>query len=232
LLADFLQRHDGNLFWRVNPFDPLARSIAVPGAIDDHTHVLDLNGESERVLAGWAESYRRGARKAERGGLSVCPAENEDDWRQYFDLYLDSLGRWGDRATERYDWELFRIMSVSRTGRIRLWLAWHEGRVVSGALCLYGPRHVSYWHGATLASYLPRHPVQLLFREIIRDASSRAFRWLDLNPSGGLAGVEEFKNRLGAARMPCPYMTISADGVQSPEAHPQWFRCFGRQVPL
>lgn len=211
LLVEFLLRRPRNLFWRINPFDPLAEGLRIPGIVSDHTHVLDLDEGCERIFAGWAESYRRAARKAEKIGIAVRLAESESDWRQYFGLYCDSLNRWGARTTEVYGWEFFRILAASRSGRIRLWLAWHEGRAVSGALCLYGPKHVSYWHGATLASYLPRHPVQLLFQEIIRDACSRSFRWLDLNPSGGLRGVEEFKSRLGAVRISSPYVTMSID---------------------
>jgi hypothetical protein len=46
--------------------------------------------------------------------------------------------------------------------------------------------------------------MNLLMAEAIRDASLRGYRWFDFNPSGGHAGVQDFKRRFGAIPLAAP----------------------------
>ena len=208
LLAGLLARGVGGLVWRVNPHDPTTEGIALPPAVADVTHVLDLRPGFEAVHHRWTKGHASAARKAEREGVTVAVAASPDAWRAYYAIYEDSLARWGEGASSRYGWPLFEALAACDPRGVRLWLAWHDGEVVAGALCLYARRHVAYWHGAALASRFDLRPVNLLLREAIRDACERGYGVFDFNPSGGHEGVVAFKRSFGAEARPAPVITV------------------------
>ncbi|MHC5114933.1 MAG: GNAT family N-acetyltransferase [Planctomycetota bacterium] len=207
-LVDWLTRSAGPIAWRVNPFDPEQVSAApADGVTADATHALDLAAGYDGLEAAWKRrggAVLRKARSAERRGVTVRTADGEDDWRAYFAVYEDSLARWGDRASSRYDWPLFDRIRARASGHETLWLAEVDGRVVAGALCFASRCITSYWHGATLASFFDRRPVNLLMLAAIRDACARGATWFDFGPSGAHAGVARFKASFGATLLPCP----------------------------
>jgi CelD/BcsL family acetyltransferase involved in cellulose biosynthesis len=179
--------------WRVNPYDPNVGSVDVRGATVDETHVVALPATFDDTFRRWSKGAKAAVKQSEREGVEVRTARSESDWRAYHDVYVDSLRRWGDHATSRYDWTLFAALARRPSERVRLWLAERQGSVIAGALCLYARRHVVYWHGAALDAHFKHRPVNLLMYESIRDACARGFAWFDFNPSGGHEGVSAFK---------------------------------------
>ncbi len=202
----------GEVKWRVNPFAPSPSQSLLEKAQDDFTQALHLSSPFDKILDGWSKSRRYNARKAEREGVKVSTAESRSEWEEYFEAYEDSLERWGEDASSRYHWPLFEALRAEEEG-VELWVSRFDGRVVSGALCLYAGNHVAYWHGATLREYFDVNPVDILFREAIRDACDRGLEWFDFNPSGGHEGVVKFKKRFGPERLPAPM--IKQDSLTS-----------------
>jgi CelD/BcsL family acetyltransferase involved in cellulose biosynthesis len=188
-----------NILLRMNPFDPLWSAIEpLPWTRRDFTQALDLAAGFESVWRGAHQGHRRAVQHAERAGVRVEPAEDARDWEAYYAVYQDSRARWGEASQSNYSRDLYRSLQRRQSDCLRLWVARFEGRVVSGAVCLYHNRHAVYWMGATLQEHLGLRASHLLHCEILRDACRRGLRWYDLNPSGGLAGVVEFKRRFGA----------------------------------
>jgi predicted N-acyltransferase len=181
--------------------------------VQDETHCLDLSIGFERIVKAGTKEHARAARKARRAGVSVRLAESENDWRAYFQAYVSSHARWGALATRFYPWKFFAVLFKRRSPNIRLWLAIHENEIVAGAICLYSPRTVVYWHGAALASHFALRPVNLLLHEIIKDASEHGFRWFDFNPSGGLEGVKNFKKSFGATALASDVLQMTSPAV-------------------
>jgi CelD/BcsL family acetyltransferase involved in cellulose biosynthesis len=192
------------LWWRLNPYEPLAATLREHAVEPDETHVIPLAGGFAAVEAGATHGHRSSARKARREGVVTRKAVGVADWRAYYGLYEDSLARWGDAASSHYSRSLFDELQRLEPGFVELWLASLDNRVIAGALCLYAPRQVACWHAAALASFFDLRPVNLLYFDAIRDACSRGLDWFDLNPSGGHEGVREFKRRFGALPLPAP----------------------------
>jgi lipid II:glycine glycyltransferase (peptidoglycan interpeptide bridge formation enzyme) len=107
-----------------------------------------------------------------------------------------------------YPLGFFRRLYENRSGHEILWLAFKDEEPLCGALCFYWNRHAVYWHGASSARYFHLKPNNLLFWEIILDAMRKGHAVFDFNPSGGYAGVESFKERFGAERLPAPVITV------------------------
>jgi Acetyltransferase (GNAT) domain len=213
LLVDWLTRQQrSSLVWRLNPYDPLCFKAGVIQNVQvksDETHAIRLDKSPDEILKGFKTTYRSQIRKAVQSGqFSVEQATTLADWRAYFEVYQDSLQRWGNKSEDGYAWRLFEGMFKLQSPNVRLWLARHEGRIISGDLCLYSPKHVAYWHGSTLKDYLRTAVSKLLKFEVIKDAHSRGHAWYDLNPSAGLEGVKFFKEGFNAEVLPAPVVYV------------------------
>ena len=198
----------GSVQWLGNPIDPVAGASPPAGALQ-YTDAIALQGDMAAVLARWSKGHRAALNQARRAGVQVRLATSLADWHAYFTVYEDSLRRWGTRATSHQSLEVFEALCGLQSPNVRLWLATHEERVVAGAVCLYAPRHVSYWHGAALERAFDVRPVNLLLHEAIRDACERGLSWFDLGLSGGHEGVRAFKRSFGAVPLPCVSVAIT-----------------------
>lgn len=206
-LGAYMTKELGDLVWRANPYDRFASEIGASIGTKDVTHALELSTDFEAILKGWKEGHRRAARKARREGVTVRSASTLEDWRAYYEVYEDSLRRWGNTASSIYGWKIFNEMFRQRSSKIRLWLSLYEEKLVAGALCVYSKRHVAYWHGAALEDYFHLRPVNLLMYEAIKDACDRGYAWFDFNPSGEHEGVRVFKRKFGARELECPVVS-------------------------
>jgi hypothetical protein len=206
-LCRFLQTGVGNLQWRLNPYDVNLAELCVVGKRDE-THVLDLSHGFDAIFRGWTKGHSSAARKAQKAGVTVRFAQDVRDWRSYYAAYEDSLRRWADKASGRYEWRFFETLFRRASPHVRLWLAEANGEIVAGALCFYARTHVVYWHGAALETYFNLRPVNLLMFEAIKHSCENGFRWFDFNPSGAHEGVAAFKRSFGATARLCPVVTI------------------------
>ena len=205
LLSDLLTKRYARLDWRRNPFDGAAARAGVAAVDGDATQALELGGDFDAGFRRWSKGHRAAVRQAQREGVCVAVAETEADWRAYFAIYEKTLERWGDKATSRYGWELFD--ALRRRGEfVRLWLARTDAEPIAGALCLYAPKTVSYWHGAALEDWRRVRPAHLLMYAAIRDACERGLKWFDFNPSGGHEGVMAFKKSFGCLDLKAPLL--------------------------
>jgi hypothetical protein len=203
LVAHLVEEVPG-LVWRVSPWDELALAASAGLGEAEHTRALRLEAGFEALEARFSTGARWGARRAAREGLEIGIAIELDEWRAYYAAYLDSLARWGERATSRYDFDLFARIRARDAEGARLFVARLRGEVVAGALVLHAPSHAAWWHGAALAAHLRKQPMHLLLHAAIRDACEQGLAVFDMGPSHGHAGVEAFKRAYAAEPLPCP----------------------------
>lgn len=204
LLCEYLTVKLKNLQLRLNPYDEIALRSGIKFNKYDETHALSLVCGFDEIFAGWTKGHSSAARKARKEGVRIRIGSTLDDWQAYCQVYLDTLRRWGDRASSSYSEHLFLQMFQKRSSNIKLWLAFYEDKVVAGAVCFYAGRHAVYWHGAALEETFKLRPVNLLMYEVIKDACENGYEWFDFNPSGGHPGVVAFKKSFGARPLPCP----------------------------
>lgn len=205
-LAAYLVDEVPGLVWRVSPWDDLAVAATAGLGEAEQTRALRLEGGFEALASGFSSGARWGARRAAREGIEIGIAIDLEEWRAYYAAYVDSLARWGDRATSRYDWDLFAQIRARDAESARLWVARLRGEVVAGALVFHAPAHAAWWHSAAVAAHLRKQPMHLLLHAMIRDACEQGLAVFDMGPSHGHSGVEEFKAAYGAEPFPCPLL--------------------------
>jgi len=159
---------------------------------------LDLRNGFDVQFKKWSKGHRSAAKKGIRDGVIVKRAKTLEEWHQYYDVYLDSLRRWGDTASSRYPWELFNSIFELHDDRIVLWIAIFGEDVVAGSLCFYGLRHIAYWHGASMESHFDIKAPHVLQYRIAENAADNHIYWYDMLSSGNHAGVEKFKKGFAA----------------------------------
>jgi hypothetical protein len=209
LLAKYLTEGTLNLTWRLNPYDKLAFKVGVNTTKSEKTHSLKLSDGFGTVYRKWETgSIARKVRKARKCGVSVRTASGPKDWNDYYEVYEDSLQRWGTNATSFYSRKLFDEMYRRDSPYIKLWLSVYHNRIIAGALCFYSKTHVVYWHGAALKNYFHLRPVNILMFEAIKQACQEGYIWFDFNPSGMHKGVEEFKKSFGSEVLKCPAIVL------------------------
>lgn len=198
-----------NLLWRLNPYDELVHN-AIASKRNGTTHALFLNDGIDTIVSGFTKGNRKAVMKAEKSGVTIRRGESLDDWKEYYSMYRDSIRRWGNEAFSVQSWRLFELLSSLNSKYIKLWLAEYDNKIIAGRILLYSQNHAISWHGVAHASYFHLRPVNLLHYEIIKDSCSSGYHWYDFGPSGKLKGVRAFKERFGAACLPCGkirYMT-------------------------
>lgn len=201
VVLNFLRENYKNLIWRSNPYENYFSVSGYNSVIKDDTQSLDLSVGFDVVERGFSQGNRRAVKEALRTSVEINTAENKQDWQEYFLVYRDSLERWGEQATQVYDWNLFKFIMQLDSRYCRLWLARFRNTIIAGALCFYSPVQVVYWHGAALSDYFYLRPVNFLMNKIIQHAVESTYKWFDFNPSGNLEGVKTFKRSFGARSM-------------------------------
>ena len=201
-------------------FEYLESPLGADGTVSDGTDSLGLRGARSRLESAWLidldpdfdtvfhrfqprlrTHYRSGVAK----GVKVELGTSIDDYRAHYEAYREAVGRWGEDDDYGYDWSVFeRIHDVS--GRypdnIKLWVADVDGEAVGGRLVFYWQGHAALWHGSVRSEYLNHHVVPVLDIEIARDAARAGLDAYDLNTTGDLPGVIEYKRRFRSREVP------------------------------
>jgi hypothetical protein len=154
LLADaldsaFAERRVVAAFSHLHPFVAEHGLVADPEP-DREIVWVDTTLDPERL---WRESYSKACRKnvnrAEREGVTVRPAESEDDVARLHEIYLTTMER--NEAHDSYFFPLERFLAIwqEMPDNARFSLAEHDGRVVAGTVYLHDDQDVySYLGGA------------------------------------------------------------------------------------
>ncbi len=196
----------GNITWRENPFDPLLNKVLIPGAHNDFTQVIDLSQSPECLRKAASRAHAKALRKAMREGVIVKEAVGFFEWQQHFASYERSIVRWENAGTIKknikpYSRDLFKIIFDRYHPHRRLWCALYKGELAASVLCFYWKSHAVAWHGAANEAFFSVRPNNLLYQCMIKHARENGFQWFDCNTPGGLSGVIEFKDNLGAKRL-------------------------------
>jgi len=105
------------------------------------------------VLAGMNQQWRRNIKKATKAGVVVSTGstgEGSDDLAAFHDLYAHTAQR--DHFTPRpisYFQTMFDALGAEDPGRIRLYLAHHEGDLVAATIWIRVGTHTWYSYGAS-----------------------------------------------------------------------------------
>jgi hypothetical protein len=224
----------GDLFLYGNPF--LAWSGGPRGERGRETTLaIDLAPGFERVWARFRGNHRRGVRDARRAGFELDRAREPREVDAYHAVYRDAIRRWGRRrAFGHFPARFFHALHEAGGADewARLWLLRREGEVVGGAWILGAREHLDYWHACARRDVLRAFPMHLLVAEAVRAACLDGRRWFDLNPSGGLEGVELFKRGFRPEELELPLVRRFSAPLRAYRRVRRWGEKYLGRCPL
>lgn len=186
-----------NLFIIENPFSGI--KISCDNKVPMETQILRLGEDKFPMLyKNFRKGHRWSIKKAIKMGVVIDEAKTIHEYKEYFDVYQDSVRRWGRNATSDYPSTLFKNIYKMNSPSIKLYVAKLKDKIISGALLLCHNNHVSWWNGATLEEYFKYYPTNLLQSKLIEISCVLGYSIYDFNPSGGHEGVAKFKSHFGA----------------------------------
>jgi len=199
------------IFWRLEPlaadFVSLAKSqgLTIKKTISlqpEETLLLDLTKSEVELLADLKQKTRYNIKLAEKKKIEIR-AGKEEDFKYFWQLMKGTGARDGFRThTEDY----YRHLLKNTAGKIKLYLASYQGKIIAAAFFSFFSETVTYIHGAS--SYADRHLMApyLLQWELIKKAKSLGYQYYDFY---GISehkwpGVTRFKLGFGGFRKKYP----------------------------
>lgn len=201
-LLQFIKKKYKDLLFLENPYDSTIKELRIKNAGNYYTSVIDLQNGIEKVKENCKYYHRKNLKTAQKAGILIEATEDLSKWAEYYNVYEKSVNRWKEKSLfsgVKYNFELFKILYKTDESYRKLWISTLDDKIISGILCFYWNKHAVAWHGAGLSEFFNLRPNNLLYQHAINDACERDFYWFDCNPSGGLEGVSNFKQGLGAA---------------------------------
>ena len=173
---------------------------------------LPLAGRSlEDVQRSFNQLWRRNIKKAERSGVVVREG-GYDDLSDFHRLYVETAAR--DRFTPRglgYFQRMWTAMRAEDPHRIRLYLAEHDGRLLTATTMVTVGAHAWYSYGASSTEGRELRPSNAVQWRMIRDAHASGCTVYDLrgitdtlDPHDHLFGLIQFK--LGTGGVAVQYL--------------------------
>jgi len=166
----------------------------------DFIHFIPLDKGEKYIYKHFSKGAKSSLSKAKRKGIIVRTIQKEEELLAYFEIYRDTLKRWGNATRVTYPEELFLNIFKSAGNAAKIWVAEKDGKIIAVVTIFYWNQIVNWFHGAALQDYFDCCPNNILQMEIMKDAIKRNYHYYDLGPSGGIDGVIKFKESFGAEK--------------------------------
>jgi hypothetical protein len=207
LLTEYIIKRYKNITWQLNPFDYKSRLIEVNSKYTKRypeiTYAIDLSKGEETIYSNFKKSCRNHIKQAINNDLVAKVGTEPIYWRKYFELYLDTVKRWGGRAPYTLKWKLFEIIYKKYNQNTKLWLVWYKDIPIAGAINFYSNSKIMAWHMSSLTAYRNLRPVHYLEYAMIKDGIANDYVWYDFGTDAGQKGLADFKRSFGPEKIMC-----------------------------
>jgi hypothetical protein len=159
------------------------------------TQVIYLEGDYERVFAGYNATTRNHVRKSLRRGTTVKVTVDPVDVIAYYRLYrqLASQKGWKKVYTLELSLELIKLSSAVQ----RFLIAECEGQIIGGGLFVRDGCSVYVLHTALDHNYSHFYPVCAVYDEAIRWACETGAAFFNFGGYGHNSSLRQFKSSWG-----------------------------------
>jgi hypothetical protein len=207
LLANYLLKKYNNLVWRLNPYDEYSKKVSVNSKytrrIPFVTYIINLTKGEEYIYSNMKPSCRSKIKQGIKNKLIVTEGTDINHWKNYYEIYRDTINRWGSKTLYALDWKLFEILFYKNSPNIKLWLVWYHDIAIAGGINFHSHEKIMGWHIASLTAYHKLRPVNLLNYIIIKDGIKNNYCWYDFGTAGGNKGLQKFKQSFGPEEKMC-----------------------------
>lgn len=154
--------------------------------------MLDLTKGPDELFRQFAQTRRNDIRKSIKAGLEIAIARTADEFKAYYDIYVDWCRRKNIPATS------FEVIEEAfRSENRRLFIARYAGKIIAGAIIrLYPGGMIEYAANSSLEEYLKLKPNDLLQWRVVEWACREGFKRYSLG------GAHLFVRKMGGEMAP------------------------------
>lgn len=172
-----------------------------------NTLITDVSKTPEEIMAGFSQSARRYARKAEKAGVTYTTSYDPGDIEYFLETIHDVHKRTGMKPfSDNYYKTLANALFPDKSAG--LLLAWYEGKAVATVLFLKNDDTFSYAYAGNLAEYRKLSPAIGLGQFALlyaHEIGCKNFDWHGIAPENAprehaWAGFTQFKLSFGGER--------------------------------
>lgn len=168
---------------------------------EDFTDVIALDKGEEYIFQRLSRNARKSIRRAIKREVTVRTIKTEEEIKGYYEVYRDTIHRWGDATKYIYPQEIFLNIFRDAGNALKIWVAEKDGKIIAVLTVFYWNNLVTPFHTASLKDYFDCCPNNILHMEVIKDAINKNYRYYDFGPSGGEDGVVQFKKSFRAEKL-------------------------------
>ena len=170
------------------------------------TWVADLRGGEDAIWQRMEGRARTAVRKAEKEDVTVRPAQGAADLDSYYDLHCRTYERTGAAPHPKAYFEVIWNEFLP-AGLCRIFMAEHQGRVVSAENFGVYKDAALYWTGATSDQGLALNAPSLVMWTAMQWMAARGVAWFETGEAfpgetGKLKGLNDFKKSFGGELFP------------------------------
>ncbi len=199
-----------------------ARYLQLRGGAPDSSALIvptvhTIIGTRQNVDALWSAvkgKTRWGVRQAQKSSLRIEADPELSELDEFYRVYAAHMR---DLGTPVFSREMFRAMKAHLgKGRLRLYLARYNGRLVGGMLCIIHGNSWTDWFAIMRCEREVEFANYLLYWHVIQEASKSGIESLDLGRSTPGSNVHLFKRKWGGIDIDVPYHFYATFGQRSP----------------
>ncbi len=179
--------------------------------VDRFTQAIELEKTASEaaLFDSYSDSVVRMIKKGSSQGFVFCRAQNIQEVEQFHAIYQDAIRRWGDKATNNYEIDLFRSIFLNGGD---VWVVKKDENIVAGNINYYFNGISIDWLHACDPQYMKAGLSHYFTHQLIDHYRKVGARIYDFNPSGGHEGVVQFKASFGATKKYFKSFSIDNEG--------------------
>ncbi|PWJ40912.1 GNAT family N-acetyltransferase [Sediminitomix flava] len=188
-LESYILKNMKNLQWIIQPN---LQTYLNKNILNNTTSILYYKSNFNQTFQNFKKGPKYSYKKAIREGCKLVIAEDLQEWKTFYEIYLKTVERWS-KVNFLLSWEELKLFYQLKSDHINLYLVSWNDKIISGGLFLYGNQSVHYWQGASLHEHHDKRAMHYMIIEVIKESQSKGFKMMDMGPSHQLKGVLDFK---------------------------------------
>lgn len=191
------------IFIRQNPYSVNSPIEDLHSSKKEFTQVINIPKNNDDLFSTWSSNHVRSLKKALNHSLHFELDQSPFRVERYYNLYKQSLTRWGSKKKNKHLKKLFISISENCSNHVFFYMVSKNKRDISGGIFFAWNNRIHYWSGASNEEGLKLSAPVFMFYKLIDHFSSTNYNLLDLNPSNNLEGVISFKSKFGSKALDC-----------------------------
>lgn len=164
--------------------------------------VMDVDKDEKKLLMEMRKNTRYAIKQAEKMQVKIESGHTEELLQKFYEIHLETSRR---QHFVPYPLPYLKaeLVHFGEQDQVRVYLAEHEGKIISGAVILFYGNEGIYHHGASLSEYNKIPGSYLIQWEAIKEARRRGLKrynfWgvVEDAPKHPWAGLSFFKQGFG-----------------------------------